>query len=112
MSTPDTYIGRRRPISSVFTILTFNPCLSPATTTTGVKEDQAVEHTLEVDGPLLPCRVQALVHALMSRQSEFHVQYITDARTLGVNGAVAHREIGVSTRVYVSVFLYVCMCVY
>ena len=37
----------------------------------------------------LPCRLQALVHALMPRQEEFDVACTSDARTLGLNGAIA-----------------------
>jgi hypothetical protein len=31
----------------------------------------------------------------MQSHDSHHVQYVTDARTLGLNGAVAQREVGV-----------------
>jgi hypothetical protein len=65
----------------------------------GTKDGDTVkhQHALQVEGPVLPCRMRALVHAVMSRQDEFTVQYTTDARTLGLNGAINNeqREIGV-----------------
>ena len=61
-----------------------------------VKAEGKEVHTLEVDGPVLPCRMQALVHALMLRQEIFNVQFITDSRSLGLNGAIEQREIGVA----------------
>ena len=62
-----------------------------------------MKHSLQVQGPVLPCRMRALVHAIMSQQKEFTVQYLTDARTLGLNGAIDDhlREVGVPGEILV-----------
>lgn len=79
------------------------PLLEPSGNRQG--DDAKHSHSLRVEGPVLPCRMQALVHALMSsgRHDDFNVQYTTDARTLGLNGAVddEQREVGVPGEVLV-----------
>jgi hypothetical protein len=53
-------------------------------------------HTLDIEGPLLPCRTQALVHALMQQQEEFGVQVCAGRN---VNVAVGVHAVS-CTRVY------------